>query len=67
MFNVCMNKEIIYIYDFLILNKYVRPTALDKWQDIYCIEENAWSDISKLNWKVFHLTLCTKYHAKMAA
>ncbi len=36
------------IYDILILNKYVKPTALDKWQGIYCIEENDWSDIFKL-------------------
>ncbi len=36
------------IYDILILNKYVRPTAFDKWQGIYCIEENDWSDIFKL-------------------
>ncbi len=36
------------IYDILILNKYVRPTALDKWQGIYCIEENDCSDIFKL-------------------
>ncbi len=37
-----------YIYDILILNKYVRPTALDRWQGIYCIEENDWSDIFNL-------------------
>ncbi len=37
----------INIYDILILNKYVRPTALDKWQGIYCIEENDWSHIFK--------------------
>ncbi len=36
------------IDDILILNKYVRPTALDKWQGIYCIEENDWLDIFKL-------------------
>ncbi len=62
-----------YIYNILILNKYVRPTALDKWQGIYCIEENDWSDIFKLCYfcwretklQVFNLKLCTQfYHAK---
>ncbi len=36
------------ICDILILNKYVRPTALGRWQVIYCIDENDWSDIFKL-------------------
>ncbi len=36
------------IYDIVILNKYVRATALDRRQGIYCIEENDWSDICKL-------------------
>ena len=35
------------IYDILILNKYVRPTALDRWQEIYCIDDGDWSDIFK--------------------
>ncbi len=36
------------IYDILILNKYVRPTVLDRWQGIYYIEDNDSSDIFKL-------------------
>ncbi len=36
-----------YVYDILIINKYVRPTALDRWQGIYCIEGNGWSNIFK--------------------
>ncbi len=55
--------------DTLILNKYVRPTALDRWHGIYCIEENNWSEISnyvifiqeKLNCKSFNLKIAQNY------
>ncbi len=39
---------------YFILNKYVIPTALDRWQGIYCFEENDCSDIFKLCY------LCTR-------
>ncbi len=32
----------------MILNKYVRPTANDRWQGVYCNEEIDWSNMFKL-------------------
>ena len=48
--NIC-NSSTKNIYDCLILGRYVRPTALDKWLEVFDIDEEDWHSIFMLPYK----------------